>query len=89
MFADVFVATKQQRAVITVPQTAIQDVNGETSVFVQKGATEFERRTVKLGERGAKRIQVLEGLQSGEKVVTNGSFQLKTEAMRELIGDEH
>lgn len=89
MFGDVLIPTRRTTTVLSIPGQAVQEVNGETSLFVQTSPTQFERRTVKLGQRDAHRVEVLEGVREGEKVVTNGSFQLKTEAMRESIGDEH
>jgi hypothetical protein len=34
-------------------------------------------------------VEVRGGLQAGEKVVSAGSFYLKTALLRERIGDEH
>lgn len=88
MFADVVARTSKQALVVTVPKAAIQEMDGETVVFVQTSASKFEKRVVKLGERGDERVQILEGVKAGEKVVSSGSFQLKSEAMRGLIGGE-
>jgi cobalt-zinc-cadmium efflux system membrane fusion protein len=57
-------------------------------VFVQRDATHFERREVTLGERGDQETQILAGVRPGEKVVTVGSFYLKSALMREQIGGE-
>lgn len=88
MFADVFLPTTRTAPVVTIPATAVQEVHGEAVVFVQKDATHFERRTVKLGQRGGERVQALEGVQKGERVVANGSFHLKSALLREQIGEE-
>lgn len=89
MFADVIVSTERKVPSIAAPKGAVQEVNGETVVFVQTGPAQFEKRPVKIGQRGTDKLEVLEGLKKGERVVTVGSFQLKTEVLRESIGDEH
>ena len=89
MFADVIVTTERKVPSIAAPKGAVQEVNGETVVFVQTGPSQFEKRTVKIGQGGTDKLEVLEGLKKGERVVTIGSFQLKTEVLRESIGDEH
>lgn len=63
----------------SVPPAAIQRQKSETIVFVQAGDGVFERRKVKLGEKSADAVEVLDGLKAGETVVTSGSFILKSE----------
>lgn len=88
MFADVFIPTTSATAAAVVPGAALQDIEGKPVVFVQRDATHFEKREVTLGERGEQEIQILNGVRPGEKVVTAGSFYLKSALMREQIGGE-
>ena len=88
MFADVFIPTTSGAAAAVVPGAALQDVEGKPVVFVQRDATHFEKRDVTLGERGEQETQILSGVRPGEKVVTAGSFYLKSALMREQIGGE-
>lgn len=88
MFADVFIPTTSVAAAAVVPGAALQDVEGKPVVFVQRDATHFEKREVRLGERGEQETQILSGVRPGEKVVTAGSFYLKSALMREQIGGE-
>jgi len=55
-------------------------------VFVQTNADEFTLKPVKLGNRDGDRRQVLDGLQSGEKVVVEGAFHLNNERQRKELG---
>lgn len=64
---------------LSVPPAAIQRQKSETIVFVQAGDGVFKRREVKLGEKSADAVEVLDGLKAGETVVTSGSFILKSE----------
>ena len=88
MFADVVIPTTSGTSAAVVPGAALQDMEGKPVVFVQLDATHFEKRDVTLGERGEEETQILSGVQAGEKVVTVGSFYLKSSLMREQIGGE-
>lgn len=49
-------------------------------VYVATGPDAFEPRSVRIGLRRGDRVQVLEGLSAGERVVTRGSFMLDSES---------
>ena len=83
MFAKIVLGVETKRNVITVPPSAIQTQKGETIVFVAEGGGRFERREVTLGTRTTFKQEVISGLQAGEKVVTSGSFILKSELEKE------
>ena len=48
----------------------------------------FEKRVVKTGMEQRGRVAVLEGVKQGEKVVTEGSFILKSEMLKGELGEE-
>ncbi len=85
MFALVRVYAAPNTDVLTVPLAAVQ--NGPTGkmLFVQRAPTEFEVRTVKLGEEHGELVVVLDGLREGEHVATKGAFVLKSEVERHKI----
>jgi cobalt-zinc-cadmium efflux system membrane fusion protein len=74
-------------SVFAIPSSAIQQVDGQPVVFVKKNPTTFERRRVKLGLAMGDLIEITEGLKSDEEVVTEGSFSLKSELLKERIGE--
>jgi cobalt-zinc-cadmium efflux system membrane fusion protein len=88
MFATVTVPTRESRVGVTVPSAALQEINGQAVVFVQTEPAKFEKRVVEVGERTQDSAEVKSGLKPGEKVVTKGSFYVKSALMRELIGGE-
>jgi cobalt-zinc-cadmium efflux system membrane fusion protein len=88
MFATVSIPRKESRTGLTVPASAIQEVNGTPVVFVQKDASHFEKRTVTLGDKNEQFAEVRSGVRPGEKVVANGSFYMKSTLLRDLIGGE-
>ena len=84
MFAEVTVVTDEQ-AVLSVPRTAVQQVGSKTVVFVVRGPRRFESREVTLGQTSSDYVQVVAGLTSGDEVVTQGSYALKSELLREQM----
>jgi RND family efflux transporter MFP subunit len=60
-----------------LPAEAIVDDAGRPIVFVQREGETFERRAVTLGARSGDRVQVLDGVKAGERVVTKGAYLVR------------
>jgi cobalt-zinc-cadmium efflux system membrane fusion protein len=84
MFSDVTLLTPEQ-LVLAVPRTAVQQVGSRTVVFVAHGPTRFKLHDVKIGESSHDYTEIRAGVQEGDEVVTQGSYTLKSEALREQI----
>ncbi|MGC4098186.1 MAG: efflux RND transporter periplasmic adaptor subunit [Nitrospira sp.] len=84
MFADVTMLTPEQ-SVLAVPRTAIQQVGSRIVVFVAQGPTRFKLHDVKIGESSHDYTEIRAGVQEGDEVVTQGSYTLKSEALREQM----
>ncbi|MGA2403661.1 MAG: efflux RND transporter periplasmic adaptor subunit [Syntrophobacteraceae bacterium] len=83
MFVDVdFVITLQPA--LTVPSDALLDSGLKKTVFVDRGNGFFEPRTVKTGWRFDGRVEILEGLTAGERIVTSGNFLIDSESRMKL-----
>ena len=89
MFGTVRLPTQNPRIVPAIPETALQQVDGKNSVFVQTTAHEFQRREVDLGHKADGWVEVVNGLKPGERVVTQGSFYLKSTLLKETLKEEH
>ena len=87
MFAEITLLTDEQ-AVLSVPRTAIQQVGSRTVAFVVQGPRRFEVHDVTLGQGSSQYIQVLTGVVAGDDVVTQGSYALKSEYLREQLPSE-
>ena len=75
---------------VIVPFDAVQRHGRDHVVFVSAGEGKYLPREVKLGARSQKVAEVVEGLEPGAIVVTDGSFLLKSELEKEnFAGDEH
>ncbi len=88
MFADVEVVTTIEKDVLAIPAKALQSLDDEQIVFVALSEGNYEKRIVKLGMEQHGRVQILEGAQAGDKVVTEGSFILKSEMLKSELADE-
>jgi cobalt-zinc-cadmium efflux system membrane fusion protein len=86
MFARVEIQTAgRAREVLAAPASAIYEVNGAKSVFVQTQPHVFSVRNVVVGAAGHEEVEILSGVHSGEQVVTQGGLMLK--ALIVNIGD--
>jgi membrane fusion protein, heavy metal efflux system len=84
MYVTMAFSTPAGEREVAVPRVAVQTIGGRQVVFVavpdQEGT--FVQRTVKLGRLAGESYTVLRGLQRGEVVVTEGSFFLRAESLR-------
>jgi Cu(I)/Ag(I) efflux system membrane fusion protein len=81
MYADVvFDAGAGDSPVVSVPATAVIDSGERQIVLVAKGEGRFEPHPVKLGRRGNGYVEVLEGVSTGEEVVTSATFLIDAES---------
>jgi cobalt-zinc-cadmium efflux system membrane fusion protein len=70
--------------VVVVPRAAIQTIGTHHVVYVpvEGEAGRFLQRTIQLGHLHGESYSVLKGLEPGERVVTEGSFFLRAESLR-------
>jgi membrane fusion protein, copper/silver efflux system len=73
---------------LSVPIDAVVDSGRSQRVYVEINKGTFEPRQVKIGEQFGERVQVLDGLSEGEKVVGSGTFLVDSETRLRLIGGE-
>lgn len=88
MFVNVELPSLLTTPVLQVPPSAVLDYQGQNFVFVSTGPESFARRNVKIGRRSEIAFEVLEGIEAGDQVVTEGGFALKSAMLSELIAGE-
>jgi cobalt-zinc-cadmium efflux system membrane fusion protein len=71
---------------IVVPRTALQVVEDKNVIFVETDGG-FEPRPVTVGRKDEANIEILSGLNNGERYISKGGFTLKSELSRS--GLEH
>jgi Cu(I)/Ag(I) efflux system membrane fusion protein len=81
MYADVvFHPETEEAAVAAVPASAVIDSGTQKIVLVATGEGRFEPREVKIGRTGNGYVEVLEGVEPGEDVVTAATFLIDSES---------
>lgn len=80
MAATVEIASPLAGSRLAVPDSAVIDSGRRQVVLVERGEGRYEPRPVKLGARVPGFVQVLEGLQPGERVVTQATFLIDAES---------
>lgn len=88
MFVTVLVETGTRRVPVTVPESALFNLDGETVVFTADEHG-FEVREVQTGAAGDGHVEILSGLQAEEVVVVKGGFTLKAELEKSSFGHGH
>ena len=86
MYARARIVDDQNNASVLVPRSAVQEAKGVQLVFVQLSADTYEARRVKATPADNGMVAVAAAIRPGERVVTTGSFLLKTETLKESIG---
>jgi cobalt-zinc-cadmium efflux system membrane fusion protein len=73
-----------------VPDGAVQKISGIPSVFIERERGVYELRPVEMGREAHGMVEILHGLQEGDRVVSRGAFILKSELLKStIVGDEH
>lgn len=60
-----------------VPNSAMNEINGKPVVFVKESAENFRIVYVSAGRDNGIYTEVMSGLKEGERVITNGTYQMK------------
>lgn len=89
MFASVHLTTELGGNTIKVPASAILGETEKHFVFVAVNDSTFEKREVRTGAETRDVFEVLDGLATGERIVSRGGFFLKSELAKETFGEEH
>jgi cobalt-zinc-cadmium efflux system membrane fusion protein len=94
MFATAVLAASHEatgQAVLSVPDAAVQTVEGGPAVFVPVAGepNTFAKRAVNVGAAVGGVVPITSGLKEGEPVVVSGSFILKAELGKGEAAHEH
>jgi Cu(I)/Ag(I) efflux system membrane fusion protein len=80
LYGSVMLAMQADKDALAVPDSAVIDSGARQIVLLQRGAGQFEPRTVKLGRQTDGYREVLEGLEAGDQVVTRANFLIDAES---------
>lgn len=92
MYGTVTLRTDLAKALV-VPKEAVLDTGLRQLVFLDKGQGVYEPASVKLGRKSQDRVEVLEGIREGDRVVISANFLLDADSklasagsMQEMMG---
>ena len=88
-YAEVYLLTSPEEGVIAIPVSALTEEQGLYYIYVQLCEEEYEKRGVTLGRRDGERVEILHGLHGGERVVTQGAYQVKLASVTTAIPHGH
>lgn len=80
MYANVTIHAQSQTDAVVIPSEAIVRTGMREQVFVVRAPGKFEPREVKLGVSSRGLVQILEGVEVGEVVVTSSQFLIDSES---------
>jgi len=86
MFGRISIVYDRHTNVLQIPRSTILEESGETSVFVVEDGKAM-RRNVRTGYANSGMIEITEGLEDDDKVVTVGQTGLKDDAVVTIINE--
>lgn len=89
MQANLRLDAREKAAVVLVPKESVLDNEGRKIVYVLRSGEEFQRRDVIIGDEYGGKVAILSGVGKGERVVTQGAYQLKLQELRPANAGAH
>ncbi|RKG46897.1 MULTISPECIES: efflux RND transporter periplasmic adaptor subunit [Acinetobacter] len=95
VMVNVLLADSGTKNALRVQKSAVQSIEGKDSIFIveseQKGQVHLKAQALKLGQASSdgQWLEVLSGLEAGQKYISQGSFLLKSELEKDEAGHEH
>jgi len=86
MFCQGRILITSDEDVLAIPKVALLSDEGVDFVFTHMKDDYYLRTNVKRGREFAEGIEILKGLAPGQTIVTDGSFVLKSDALRSKMG---
>jgi cobalt-zinc-cadmium efflux system membrane fusion protein len=77
MFARLNIKVGEETQFLAVPKEAVLEIDGKQFVYVVDADGRYVRRQVKVASSAGDKVLVLEGLKSGERIVTKGAVLIK------------
>ena len=80
MFTDITITTQKNDPVLAIPSSAIIDSGLRKVAIVDLGEGRFAQREIETGRTGDGYVEVIKGLNSGDKIVTRANFLIDAES---------
>ncbi len=89
MQANVRLDAGESVTAMMIPKEAVLDNEGKKIVYVLLSGEEFQRREVTIGDEYGPHVAILSGLNVGERVATQGAYQIRLQELRPADAGAH
>jgi len=86
MFCEIRMGVGTREEALVIPEGALQSDEGSDFVFRHWKEDYYVRRPVKRGREFPDCVEIIEGLEPGDRIVADGAFLLKSDILREKMG---
>ena len=86
---EVFLTSQPRDKVISVPTEALTEQMGKYFVFVRLSGHSYEKRTVEPGRNNGLRVEIKQGLEPGESVVSRGATFVRLAQQATVVPEGH
>lgn len=76
-YVEVYLLSSPMPGVLALPHTALTEEQGSFYVYLQLDAEGYKKQEVTLGADNGREVQILSGLKAGDRVVTDGAYQVR------------
>ena len=76
-YVSVYLLSSPMSDVLALPRTALTEEQGLFFIYIQLDEEGYKKQEVTLGADNGKEVQILTGLRQGDRVVTEGAYQVK------------
>lgn len=76
-FVEVFLLSSPMENVLSLPRTALTEEQGSYFVYLQCDEEGYKKQLVSVGADNGESVQILSGINPGDRVVTQGAYQVK------------
>ena len=76
-FVEVFLLSSAMENVISLPRTALTEEQGIFFIYLQLDEEDYKKQEVTIGADNGKSVQILTGVKAGDRVVTEGAYQVR------------
>lgn len=80
MFANIALQPVSDESVLTIPKSSVIRSGGMTRVVLAQGEGKYRSARIEVGREAGDRIEVLQGLELNERIVTSAHFMLDSES---------
>lgn len=88
-FAEVYLICGERNGVISVPREALVEIQGNKYVYTYNGEHEYDKRLVKTGSTDGERVEILDGLVPGERIVSKGASIIRMAEVSSIAPPSH